>query len=216
MSEQLSEKSNTKINIRGVNHIAMVCKDMKRTIDFYTNILGMPLIKTCDLPGGMGQHFFLDAGNGASMAFFWFPEAEEVEPGITVPNSLMGEMDGSVTTAIGSMNHVAFDVDHNEIPEIKKMLEDAGLKVSPILHHDDSPQGFDFENEHPTRWVSSIYFHDPDGIQLEFAGWVRKMNTETDVAHEPATADDRPRYLKMQEAAAEQMAKMMAEMADAK
>ena len=93
MGINLSEKSNTKIDIRGVNHIAMVCKDMKRTVDFYTNVLGMPLIKTCDLPHGMGQHFFFDMGNGASMAFFWFPEAEEVEPGITVPQKYDGRND---------------------------------------------------------------------------------------------------------------------------
>ncbi len=30
----------------GVNHLALVCKDMARTVDFYTNVLGMPLIKT--------------------------------------------------------------------------------------------------------------------------------------------------------------------------
>lgn len=207
MSKKLSEKSNEKIDIRGVNHIAMVCKDMQKTVDFYTNILGMPLVKTCDLPGGMGQHFFFDMGNGASMAFFWFPDAEEVEPGITVPGSLMGQNildQTSVTTAIGSMNHVAFDVDYKRLPEYKKMLEDAGVDVSPILHHDDGEQGFDFENEHETRWVSSIYFQDPDGIQLEFAGWVRNMNTAIDATHEPATYEDRERYLDIQKAAAAQ------------
>lgn len=206
MSTNLSEKQNAKIDIRGVNHIAMVCKDMSKTVDFYTKVLGMPLIKTTDLPGGMGQHFFFDAGNGASMAFFWFPESEEVAPGITVPSSLMGEFEGSIATAIGSMNHVAFDVDYKKLPEYKKMLEDAGVRVSEVLHHDDSEQGFDFETEHETRWVSSIYFQDPDGIQLELAGWVRKMDTKTDVIHEPASDADRSRYLAMQKEMAEQMA----------
>ena len=32
--------------LRGVNHLALVCRDMARTVDFYTNVLGMPLIKT--------------------------------------------------------------------------------------------------------------------------------------------------------------------------
>ena len=35
----------------GINHLALVCKDMDRTIDFYTNVLGMKLTKTLDLPG---------------------------------------------------------------------------------------------------------------------------------------------------------------------
>ncbi|ETZ96650.1 putative glyoxalase/bleomycin resistance protein/dioxygenase [Mycobacterium kansasii 662] len=30
------------------------------TVDFYSNILGMPLIKSLDLPAGQGQHFFFD------------------------------------------------------------------------------------------------------------------------------------------------------------
>ena len=44
------------IDFRGVNHLALVCKDMARTVDFYSGVLGMPLIKTIEIPGG-GQHF---------------------------------------------------------------------------------------------------------------------------------------------------------------
>ncbi|MCX7595858.1 MAG: VOC family protein [Fischerella sp.] len=36
--------------IQGVNHIALVCKDMARTVDFYTNVLRLNLIKTIALP----------------------------------------------------------------------------------------------------------------------------------------------------------------------
>ena len=32
--------------IRGVNHLALVCRDMAATVAFYEGILGMPLIKT--------------------------------------------------------------------------------------------------------------------------------------------------------------------------
>ena len=60
---------------RGINHLALVCSDMARTVDFYTNVLGMPLVKTIELPAGMGQHFFFDCGGGDALAFFWFPDA---------------------------------------------------------------------------------------------------------------------------------------------
>ena len=50
--------------LRGVNHLALVCRDMAATVDFYTGVLGMPLVKTIELPGGMGQHFFFDIGGG--------------------------------------------------------------------------------------------------------------------------------------------------------
>lgn len=195
MSNKLSERTNPKFEILGLNHVALVCKDMKRTVDFYQNILGMPLIKTCDLPGGLGQHFFFDIG-GASLAFFWFPDAPEVPAGITVPETLMGEMK-RITTAVGSMNHIALNVDAAKVPEYKRKLEAAGVKVAPIIHHDDTPNGVSFSEPHKSTWVTSCYFKDPDGIQLEFAGWTRRM-TATDVAHEPATADQAEAYLALQ------------------
>ena len=99
----------------GINHLALVCRDMARTVDFYTNVLGMPLIKTIELPFGMGQHFFFDIGNGDSLAFFWFPDAPEPAPGVASPRTLPDG--GELVTAIGSMNHVAFDVPPERLDE---------------------------------------------------------------------------------------------------
>ena len=73
---------------RGINHLALVCRDMERTVDFYTNVLGMPLIKAIELPFDMGQHFFFDCGGGDSLAFFWFPDAPEPAPGVSAPAGL--------------------------------------------------------------------------------------------------------------------------------
>ena len=66
----MTRRENKEFQLRGINHLALVCKDMARTVDFYTNILGMPLIKTLELPNHMGQHFFFDIGNEDSLAFF--------------------------------------------------------------------------------------------------------------------------------------------------
>ena len=77
------------IALQGVSHLALVCSDMARTVDFYTNVLGLPLIKTIELPAGMGQHFFLDIGNGDSLAFFWFPDAPPAAPGIEACRELL-------------------------------------------------------------------------------------------------------------------------------
>ncbi|MDE2464954.1 MAG: VOC family protein, partial [Alphaproteobacteria bacterium] len=43
---------NRVFEFQGINHLALVCKDMARTVEFYSNVLGMPLIKTLDLPHG--------------------------------------------------------------------------------------------------------------------------------------------------------------------
>ena len=40
----------------------------------------MPLVKTIELPFGMGQHFFFDCGGGDCLAFFWFPDAPSPSP----------------------------------------------------------------------------------------------------------------------------------------
>ena len=70
--------TNTEFELRGFNHLALVCRDMAETVAWYEDMLGMKLVKTLELPGGRGQHFFLDMGNGVDgVAFFWFPDAPE-------------------------------------------------------------------------------------------------------------------------------------------
>ena len=172
---------NEKFEIRGINHLALVCSDMKKTVDFYCGVLGMPLIKTIELPQGMGQHFFFDIGNGDSLAFFWFPDAPESQPGVTHAAALVGQ--GDISSAHASMNHVAFDVPSEKIDGYQKMLKEAGVEVTSVFNHDDSEtQASPTISE--STFVRSIYFKDPDGILLEFAAWTRLLD-EQDVKHEP-------------------------------
>src|ERR1700755_2547713 len=84
------DNPNSEFQLGGINHVALVCSDMQRTVDFYSGVLGMPLIKSLDLPGGMGQHFFFDAGNGDCVAFFWFTGAADRVPGISSPAHIPG------------------------------------------------------------------------------------------------------------------------------
>jgi len=42
--------TNTEFELGGINHLALVSSDMQQTIDFYSGVLGMPLVKTLDLP----------------------------------------------------------------------------------------------------------------------------------------------------------------------
>ena len=196
MSLRLSEKKNRVFDIKGLSHVALVSADMKRTVDFYQGVLGFPLIKTTELPKGLGQHFFFDMGDGhGTLAFFFFPVTHAVEPGITVPKNNVGDINPAgvtegYTTAIGSLNHIAFNVDPEMIPVYKKKLEDLGIWVSPIMYHYKSELGIG-PNPDETLWLTSIYFRDPDGIQLEFGGWSRHF-TEDDIDLEPATSADAP------------------------
>jgi len=181
----MPKQANAEFEIRGVNHLALTCRDMAKTVEFYRDVLGMPLTKTIDLPGGMGQHFFFDIGNGDSLAFFWFPNAPERQPGFASPQALPGE--GSMITAHGSMNHIAFDVPAEKFDEYCERLKAKGVKISMVMNHDDSPAQVARE-QHPGVFVRSVYFFDPDGACLEFASWTRAM-TDADVAHDPMTAE---------------------------
>ena len=152
----------------GINHLALVCEDMDRTVDFYTNVLGMPLTKTIDLREGRGKHYFFDCGGGDQLAFFWFPKG---------PESVPADEYRRITATPGTMNHVAFNVAPEKIDEYQKKLGSLGIECTEVVNHDDSPSGVS-EDISPSTFVRSIYFKDPDGTQLEFAAWARELTAE--------------------------------------
>jgi len=157
---------------------------MARTVEFYSTVLGLRLIKTIELPAGIGQHFFFDIGNGDSLAFFWFADAPGPAPGIAAP--VARPDNGESTSAVGSMNHIAFQVAPEKIETYRQRLVDYGVECSPVVNHDDSEWTVS-EEMHPDVFVRSVYFQDPDGILLELAAWTKPFG-EGDVTHEPATS----------------------------
>jgi catechol 2,3-dioxygenase-like lactoylglutathione lyase family enzyme len=186
MGDKAGAGTNTEFELRGFNHLALVCRDMAETVEWYEDTLGMKLVKTLELPDGRGQHFFLDMGNGVDgIAFFWFPEAPEGARGVVL-------QDRRGMTAIGSTNHIAFDVPPERFDEYRQRLIDKGVAVTPIINHCDSLDGGHKEHYDPATdggdvFIRSMYFADPNGIRLEFACWTRPLG-DADVRHTPATA----------------------------
>lgn len=172
------------MNTKGINHLALVCRDMGETVRFYTEVLGMPLVKTVALPDG-GQHFFFDCGGGSSVAFFWWPEVPAAAPGV----ASVADFPAKPKSAVGSMNHVAFHMDEAELEASIGRLKAAGVHVSlpVVLNHDDSPAGVSREL-HDGVFVRSVYFRDPNGIMLEFAANTRPLGRPGDIAHKPRGA----------------------------
>ncbi|MGB3522394.1 MAG: VOC family protein, partial [Mycobacterium sp.] len=149
--------------------------------------LGMPLIKSLDLPAGIGQHFFFDAGNGDCVAFFWFRDAPDRVPGISSPAAIPGI--GEITSAVSTLNHLAFHVPADKFDAYRQRLKEKGVRVGPVLNHDESEWQAS-PTLHPGVYVRSFYFQDPDGITLEFACWTKEFTgDEEHVA--PKTAADR-------------------------
>ena len=121
---------------RGVHHLALICADPERTIRFYQDLLGFPLVELFENRDYEGSsHFFFDIGGGNMLAFFDFPGLG-LEP---VPEGL------------GGVQHVAISVTPETFEATKQRLHDAGVAY----------MGEDRASE-------SIYFKDPDNIQIEF------------------------------------------------
>jgi len=169
---------------RGVNHVALVCKDMAETVDFYENVLEMPLVRSMGVGDGH-QHFFFDCGGGALLAFFWWENAPAAAPGVAA----VEDFPAKPMSAVGSMNHVAFEMDEADLEKSIEQLKAAGVHVSVpvVVNHDDSPAGVSREM-HPGVFVRSVYFTDPNGIMLEFACLTRALGKPEDIAIAPARA----------------------------
>lgn len=172
----------------GVNHVAMVCRDMAETTDFYENVLDMPLVRAQGLPG-RGQHFFSDCGGGALVAFMWFPKAPPAAPGIASQHLDVGK-DGA-ETAIGSMNHLAINVRPEAFDEAVVRLKQRGVKVNVINHSDGEPDTRDGPAT-PGTWIRSAYFMDPNGIKMELAAYTRAFAPERDLQCDPVDAKGQP------------------------
>ena len=165
--------ADSEFKFNGINHLALVCSDMDRTIAFYRDVLGMPLVKTIELRSGRGKHYFFDVGGGDCLAFFEFPKG---------PASVDAKAHGKMAATPGMMNHVAFDVSNDTIDRYRQRLVERGIEVTEVVNHDDTEGGASPE-VNATTFVRSIYFRDPDGTQLEFAAWSRAL-TDEDVAAE--------------------------------
>lgn len=98
---------------RGMHHLALICSDIERTVEFYTQVLGFPLVELFenrDLPSS--THFFFDIGHGNFLAFFDFPE-HPMPP---------------VQESVGGMHHVAISVNSEQFAAIRTALDIRGVK----------------------------------------------------------------------------------------
>jgi catechol 2,3-dioxygenase-like lactoylglutathione lyase family enzyme len=180
----------------GVNHVALVCRDMAETVEFYSGTLEMPLVKTIDLPDGRGQHFFFDCGGGDTIAFFWFPNAPPAAPGIASMHSDYQKLGSQ--TAHASMNHLAISVPLEKFDEYARRLEAKGISLR-VINHEDSERHASPE-VNPQTFIRSMYFRDPNGIHMELAAWTRAFRPQ-DVKHEPLNAKGERVPLKQRAAA---------------
>ena len=110
--------------VRGVHHLALVCRDVEETIRFYQEFLGFPLVELVENRDYAGSsHFFFDIGNRNLLGFFDFPG--------------LGSPPWSET--IGAVQHLALSVDTEQFEAAKARLDEAGMDyLGPDRGADDS------------------------------------------------------------------------------
>jgi catechol 2,3-dioxygenase-like lactoylglutathione lyase family enzyme len=148
---------------KGFSHIGLSTLDLDKTRDFYENVLGFKPVR-CDTikiaEGGYIRHIFFDTGRDQLLAFM---EARDV-PGVPA------EYDAGINRGLGvpsGFYHFAFEAGSEAALEEKRQeLLAKGVEVTDIVDHD---------------WAKSIYFKDPNGMQMEFACFTRNVGTEDDV-----------------------------------
>lgn len=152
------------LRLHGVDHTARPTWKLRETVEFYRDIMGLPLIHTISARGwGPATHpdflhFFFDSGNGSTIAFFYYL-------GSTVPDS-MNSRPGQPPVP---SDHV-FDATHTswlvhtkeELLAWKDKLESKGIEVSAETAHEV---------------IESIYFRDPNGYFIEITRKLRPVDS---------------------------------------
>ena len=97
---------------RGLHHFALLCSDVRRTVEFYQGVLEFPLtemIENRDYPGS--SHFFFDIGNENLLAFFDLP-------GLDL---------GEYAEVLGGLHHLAISVTPERWEHLRGKLEASGV-----------------------------------------------------------------------------------------
>lgn len=139
--------------VDGVDHLAYVTWRPRETYEFYTQAMGMPLVHAITATGWVTEdypdfvHFFFDMGRGNRIAFFYYFGLPAEAP----PSDLMHRS-----------RHLAFHVDtEQELLAWRSRLKAHGVRVTTPLAHE---------------LIESIYFDDPNGLQLEITRPLREMS----------------------------------------
>jgi len=153
-ASRAQQKASPKPLTRGVHHLVFCTDDMQKTVDFYVDVLGAPLIHAMKVPPGLGtgpknrgnppyeecRHYFFDMGNDSILAFFEIPKGAEPAHN---------------RNAIGGAQHVALVVTAAQFAKLEDHLKAHNVSYLPAVQQGPGMYG--------------IYFYDPNGIRLEFA-----------------------------------------------
>jgi catechol 2,3-dioxygenase-like lactoylglutathione lyase family enzyme len=111
-SHLIAKERRPESSTRGIHHVALLCADVERTVEFYAGLLEMPLTEMLDnrdYPGS--THFFFDLGHGNLLAFFDLP-------GLDL---------GPYAEVLGGLHHLAISVSPEKWAHLRAKLDQAGV-----------------------------------------------------------------------------------------
>jgi glyoxylase I family protein len=134
---------------RGVHHAAFICRDVEKTILFYQDVMGFPLVDLVENRDYRGStHFFFDIGNQNMLAFFDFP----------------GHPHPDYEETIGGGHHLAVSVTDDDFAAIKGRLVERDIPFMEIESGDApnlfvaDPNGLRIElNGEPLGYAAGTY-----------------------------------------------------------
>jgi catechol 2,3-dioxygenase-like lactoylglutathione lyase family enzyme len=145
---------------KGFSHIGLSTLDLDKTRAFYEGVLGFKPVVADTLrikEGGRLRHLFFDVGRDQLIAFL---EAREVP-------DIPGAYDAGINRGLGvpaGFYHFAFEAGTEAtLVDKRDTLRAKGVKVTDIVDH---------------GWSKSIYFKDPNGLQLEYCCMMRDLNED--------------------------------------
>lgn len=149
-------QASVQLKLHGVDHTARPTWKLRETVEFYRDILGLPLVHAISArgwgPPGHHDflHFFFDSGNGSTIAFFYYIGSDQ-------PERYQPEFHHFYTAT-----HTAWTVEsQEELKQWKSVLEQRGVMVSPFTRHET---------------LESIYFQDPNGYPVEVTRSLRDIS----------------------------------------
>ncbi len=139
------ERITADMALQGIHHITGITDDIERAHDFFSEALGLRLVKKS-----------VNQDDPATLHYFWARyDGGEVAPHSTLtlfgwPNSTYRARGG-----VGQTHHIAFRAeDDEEQLAWREHLLSLGVEVSPVMDR---------------SYFKSIYFRAPDGMLLEIA-----------------------------------------------
>ena len=139
-TEVTADLPDSPMHTTGVDHVTLIGSNEEDTVEFYRDLLGMPLVlRQPNLDDPNSTHLFFDAGDGRIVTFF-VTDDRSSNPQPQRPQ-------------VGSVHHLSFSIAPERFADVKQALTGAGRQF----------------NEFDRGIFHSLYTQDNNGLVIELS-----------------------------------------------